>query len=131
MGGHTGPVWAVAFSRHSYKFNAFNSALFILAGLQAGTVMYGSSWIVWTYIWDKLLQITTANMLISTSTALFVYLRSFTVPHPGQANPEHRELAKGGHTGNMLNDWFIGRELNPRMTFPKWLAARHWVAGVG
>lgn len=107
--------------RLMYKFNSFTSALVILAGLGAGTVLYGSSWIVWTYIWDNLLQITTANMLICTTTAIFVYLRSFSVPHPGQSNPENRELAKGGHTGNMLYDFFIGRELNPRLTFPSWM----------
>lgn len=107
--------------RHTYKFNAFNSAVITLAGLAFGTLLYGSSWIVWTYIWDNLVQIVTANMLVATSTAVFVYLRSFSVPHPGQPNPEHRELAKGGHTGHMLYDFFIGRELNPRFTFPRWM----------
>ena len=29
-----------------------------------------------------------------------------------------RELAAGGHTGNMIYDWFIGRELNPRIDLP-------------
>ena len=33
-------------------------------------------------------------------------------------DPNHRVLAAGGHTGNMLYDWFIGRELNPRVTLP-------------
>ena len=27
-------------------------------------------------------------------------------------------MAAGGHTGNLIYDWFIGRELNPRVTFP-------------
>ena len=31
---------------------------------------------------------------------------------------EKRELAAGGHTGNVLYDWYIGRELNPRITLP-------------
>lgn len=39
--------------RHTYKFNAFNSAVITLAGLALGTLLYGSSWIVWTYIWDN------------------------------------------------------------------------------
>jgi len=33
-------------------------------------------------------------------------------------NTELRELAPGGHSGNMLYDWFIGRELNPRVVLP-------------
>lgn len=46
---------------------------------------------------------------------MFVYVRSFSVK-PG--DPNHRQLADGGHTGNMLYDFFIGRELNPRVTLP-------------
>lgn len=107
--------------RHMYKFNAFNSAILQLLALAFGTLLYGTDFVVWTYIWDNFIQILTANMLIATTTAIFVYLRSFTVPHPGQSNPENRELAKGGHSGNMLYDFFIGRELNPRIGFPKWL----------
>ena len=29
-----------------------------------------------------------------------------------------RELAAGGHSGNLIYDWFIGRELNPRVDLP-------------
>lgn len=35
-----------------------------------------------------------------------------------KGNPELRELARGGHTGNVIYDFFIGRELNPRFTLP-------------
>ena len=33
-------------------------------------------------------------------------------------NADSRELAAGGHSGNLIYDWFIGRELNPRITLP-------------
>lgn len=107
--------------RHHYKFNAFNSAVLILAGLAAGTAYQGADFVVWTYIWDNLPQIVTANIIISYTQATYVYLASFSVPHPGQPNPEHRELAEGGHTGNIIYDFFIGRELNPRFTIPNWI----------
>jgi delta14-sterol reductase len=107
--------------RHHYKFNSFNSAVLILAGLGAGTAVEGADFVVWTYIWDNLPQVITANLLIAYAQAIYVYLASFSVPHPGQPNPEHRELAKGGHTGNMIYDFFIGRELNPRLTVPGWI----------
>jgi delta14-sterol reductase len=29
-----------------------------------------------------------------------------------------RELAAGGTTGHMIYDFYIGRELNPRLTLP-------------
>jgi delta14-sterol reductase len=66
-------------------------------------------------MWDHHLQILTANILISYALATFVYIKSFGVK---PKNTEMRELAAGGHSGNMLYDWFIGRELNPRVTLP-------------
>lgn len=107
--------------RLMYKFNGFNSALITLAALGVGTLIWGAHFVVWTYIWDHFLQIVTANMLIAGTTAIYVYLRSFSIPHPGQPNPDHRNLAAGGHTGNMIYDFFIGRELNPRWTIPSYI----------
>ncbi|EKD20194.1 uncharacterized protein L3040_007191 [Drepanopeziza brunnea f. sp. 'multigermtubi'] len=98
-----------------YKLNTWSSTMFTFAILAAGTAYQGADFPVWTYIYDNYLQIVTANMLISYFLATFVYVRSFSVK-PG--NAELRELAAGGHTGNMLYDWFIGRELNPRVTLP-------------
>ena len=104
--------------RHEYKFNSFTSAILILVGLATGTFVYGAEWVVWDFMWEKLTQIYIANLLIAYGISAFVYLRSFTVPHPGQPNAGNRELAKGGHSGNILYDFFIGRELNPRVTIP-------------
>ena len=104
--------------RHTYKFNSFLSALIILGGLAVGTAIQGVTFPVWTFIWDNLNKIITASLLIATAQAIYVYAASFSVPHPGQPNPENRELAKGGHSGNILYDFFIGRELNPRIAIP-------------
>ena len=104
--------------RHSYKFNSFASALLVLAACAVGTFLQGTSFPVWTFIWDRLPEIVTANLIISSALAIYVYLRSFSVPHPDQPNPTHRELAKGGHSGNILYDFFIGRELTPRIDIP-------------
>lgn len=104
--------------RHTYKLNAFASALLVLAACALGTFLQGTSFPVWTFIWDKLPQIVTVNIIISYVLAVYVYLRSFSVPPPGQPNPAHRELAKGGRSGNILYDFYIGRELNPRIDIP-------------
>jgi delta14-sterol reductase len=84
--------------------------------LAAGTITHGSEFAVWTFITDNFVGIMTTNILISYFLATFCYVRSFSVKHP--SDPNHRELAAGGRTGNMLYDWFIGRELNPRVRLP-------------
>ena len=61
------------------------------------------------------MHILTTNLIISYLLATWVYVRSFQVK---PRDPEHRELAEGGHTGNVIYDWFMGRELNPRVTLP-------------
>ncbi|KAF4254451.1 hypothetical protein KXV70_009397 [Aspergillus fumigatus] len=104
--------------RLKYKFNAFLSAVLILSGCAVGTYLYGTEFALWTFLWDNYVQVITANLIICTAIAIFVYLRSFSVPAPGQLNPELRQLAPGGHTGNVLYDFFIGRELNPRIKLP-------------
>jgi delta14-sterol reductase len=97
---------------------AFLSSVLILSGCACGTYLHGAEFVVWTFLWDNYLQVITANLLICSAIAVFVYARSFSVPAPGQRNPEFRELAPGGHTGNILYDFFIGRELNPRVQLP-------------
>lgn len=64
------------------------------------------------------MQIVTSNLLIVIVLSTYVYARSFPIPAPGQANPEYRELTPGGHTGTVLFDFFIGRELNSRVALP-------------
>ncbi|KND93168.1 Delta(14)-sterol reductase [Tolypocladium ophioglossoides CBS 100239] len=101
--------------RLKYKFNTMYSNTATLVALAAGTVAQGAEFPVWTFIDDNYVEILTASVGISYAIATFVYVRSFSVK-PG--NKENRELAAGGHTGNLLYDWFIGRELNPRVTIP-------------
>ena len=81
----------------------------------AGTWVLGPDFQVWSFINKNYVQLLTTNIIISYALAVYVYVQSFTVkPH----NREKRELAAGGHTGSMIYDFFIGRELNPRISFP-------------
>lgn len=80
-----------------------------------GTLTQGPDFSVWSFIWENYLQILTANLGIAFALACFVYVRSFSIK-PG--NADHREFAAGGLTGNLIYDWFIGRELNPRINLP-------------
>ncbi|ORY18046.1 sterol C-14 reductase-like protein [Clohesyomyces aquaticus] len=99
-----------------YRFNSFSSAVFIMVILGAGTAVEGADWPLWVFISDNYIPLLTTNILIAFYLACYVYVLSFTVQHP--KDPNMRELAAGGHSGNLIYDWFIGRELNPRVTFP-------------
>nr|POE88076.1 delta(14)-sterol reductase [Quercus suber] len=98
-----------------YRFNAFNSFVVIVAICALGTWMLGPDFPVWTFINRNYIQLLTSNILIAYGLASFVYLKSFSVK---RGDPEKRELAAGGHSGNVIYDWYIGRELNPRITLP-------------
>ncbi|KAI0128310.1 delta(14)-sterol reductase like protein [Xylariales sp. AK1849] len=98
-----------------YRMNALATSAFVLVACAAGTIAQGAEFPVWTFISDNYLQILTANNIISYALAIYVYIASFSVK-PG--NAEKRELAAGGHTGNLIYDFYIGRELNPRCTLP-------------
>jgi len=80
-----------------------------------GTLLQGADFFVWKFMYDNYVQIITVNLFLVFILATFIYVRSFSIK-PG--NPDLRELAAGGQSGNMLYDWFIGRELNPRITIP-------------
>jgi Delta14-sterol reductase len=101
--------------RRSNHLEALNSALIIVGAAATGTAIKGADFALWTFIWDNQLQLLTASIGIATALSHFVYVRSFQVKGK---NPELRELAAGGHSGNVIYDWFIGRELNPRVTLP-------------
>ncbi|KAL8973096.1 MAG: hypothetical protein Q9183_000165 [Haloplaca sp. 2 TL-2023] len=102
-------------ARLEYKFNAFSSGVTVLLFAAIGTYLQGPDFFLWTFIWDNYVQLITVNLGIAFFLACFVYHRSFSVK---AGNHHKRELALGGHTGNLMYDWFIGRELNPRIDIP-------------
>ena len=81
----------------------------------AGTWVLGPDFQVWSFINRNYIQLLSCEIIVAFSLAIFVYIHSFSVK---AHNKEKRELAAGGHTGNMIYDFFIGRELNPRITIP-------------
>ncbi|CAE6436127.1 unnamed protein product [Rhizoctonia solani] len=59
-----------------------------------------------TFIYDHWVGLCTAVILNSLIHATCCYIMS-------TQNQDQRLLALGGNTGNVIYDWFIGRELNP------------------
>ncbi|KAI1497722.1 putative C-14 sterol reductase [Biscogniauxia marginata] len=100
-----------------YYFNAFSSTIIQLFACAVGTYMQGADFIAWTYITDNYVQLLTANIFIASGLSILVYIHSFGVDTK-YPNNNLRELAVGGHSGNFIYDFYIGRELNPRVTLP-------------
>ncbi|GIC89444.1 uncharacterized protein Aud_005859 [Aspergillus udagawae] len=96
---------------------AFSASVVTLAICAAGTYFQGIDFPVWSYITDNYVQLLTANILIAYALSAFLYIYSFTVD-TNYPNRDLRELAAGGATSNPIYDFFIGRELNPRVTLP-------------
>ncbi|KAF5618382.1 delta14-sterol reductase [Fusarium sp. NRRL 52700] len=98
-----------------YRFNSFSSSVVQLIACAVGTYIYGAEFPVWTFMTTNYLQLLTTSTVLTFIVSIYIYVGSFSVK---KGNPELRELAKGGHTGRIIYDFFIGRELNPRVTLP-------------
>lgn len=61
------------------------------------------------YLYDHMLEILNATLLVSYVGSTVLYLAPYLF------YKEEPLLAAGGNTGNPVFDWFIGRELNPRI----------------
>uniref|UniRef100_A0A7N8YQB1 Delta(14)-sterol reductase TM7SF2 n=1 Tax=Mastacembelus armatus TaxID=205130 RepID=A0A7N8YQB1_9TELE len=59
------------------------------------------------YLFELLLPLAVCAIAVSFLFSIYLYIRSFWAPS--------HTLALGGNTGNPLYDFFIGRELNPRI----------------
>uniref|UniRef100_A0A3B4UUZ9 Delta(14)-sterol reductase TM7SF2 n=1 Tax=Seriola dumerili TaxID=41447 RepID=A0A3B4UUZ9_SERDU len=59
------------------------------------------------YLFELLLPLAVCAIAVSFLLSVYLYIRSFWAPS--------HALALGGNTGNPLYDFFIGRELNPRI----------------
>ncbi|KAG7666414.1 ERG24 [[Candida] subhashii] len=68
------------------------------------------------FIYDNQLELTIVTIIFSFMLAVFVYLISFIpLRKPNGFKTNERVLSVNGNTGNPIYDWFIGRELNPRI----------------
>ena len=60
-------------------------------------------------LYEKYVELIAASVIFSVALSIYLYTTSFL---------PHQILAKGGNTGNVIYDFFIGRELNPRINIP-------------
>ena len=64
-----------------------------------------------TIVYEKFLPLASAAFVFSFALAVYLYAKSFN---------EGALLAKGGNSSYVLYDWFLGRELNPRIGSFDW-----------
>ncbi|XP_019108775.1 delta(14)-sterol reductase LBR isoform X2 [Larimichthys crocea] len=89
--------------RLKYRTNGF-FAIVVSSLAVAAVVYYG---VDLTYIHSNFLQLASASFLISVLLSVYLYVRSrYAAP---------AQLALGGNSGNVVYDFFKGRELNPRI----------------
>ncbi|KAJ2817629.1 erg24, C-14 sterol reductase, partial [Coemansia furcata] len=96
--------------RLDYPINGLSSFLVTLCTAAMVHSKFGIAPFLW--IADHFFQLAAASYIFATTQAMFVYLRSFRRPSSG-AQPVM--LALAGNSGNPVYDFFIGRELNPRI----------------
>lgn len=89
--------------RLKYRTNGF-FAIAVSSVVTAAAVHQG---VDLTYIHSHFLQLAVAALIISVLLSVYLYIRS------RHAAPEQRAL--GGNSGNVVYDFFKGRELNPRI----------------
>ncbi|RLV90440.1 Delta [Spathaspora sp. JA1] len=69
------------------------------------------------FVYDNQLELTIVTTIFSVLLAVFVYICSFIpLTKPNGSGTKERILSVNGNTGNPIYDWFIGRELNPRLS---------------
>ncbi|KAF9915376.1 erg24, C-14 sterol reductase [Lobosporangium transversale] len=93
-----------------YKVNALRTMMLIFA-LIAATV-YTKGVKPFLFLYDHFLGLITASLVWTYGLSIFVYIWSFLPDSNGQ----EKILACGGNTGNMIYDFVLGRELNPRFS---------------
>lgn len=68
------------------------------------------------FLYRHQLELTMVTIIFSFLMSFFVYAISFIpLRQPNGANTSERILSINGNSGSVLYDWYIGRELNPRI----------------
>lgn len=68
------------------------------------------------FLYQNQFKLICVTIVFSFAMANFVYIYSFLpLSKPNKAGTKEKILTLNGNTGNPIYDWFIGRELNPRI----------------
>jgi delta14-sterol reductase len=104
-------VWGTVLrdgSRLKYKFNGSRVMFAVFALVMARLWYTEGTMPEFVFLYDHLLELANVAILFSIGLATYSYIVSF-------CRATEPILAEGGNTGNVIFDWFIGRELNTRI----------------
>ena len=94
--------------RLKYTMNGLHAFVIMHVFFVVGYCFYN---LPFSFVYDKYLAFAVSAMVFSFLLAVYLYARSFR---------KGALLALGGNSGNIVYDWFIGRELNPRIGIFDW-----------
>lgn len=105
-------------SKLTYLINGISIVSFLLVLLASRFVITAGALPELQFLYSHILEFTVISILFSFAFSTFIYFFSFiTLRTPNNSTTDEKNdkiLATGGNTGNVIYDWFIGRELNPR-----------------
>lgn len=104
-------------TRLNYNINGIYISAILITILSA-RLFSSTNWylIEFEFLYDNILSLICTTIIFSWLLAVFVYLAAFIpLTKPNGVNTNERILSINGNTGNPIYDWFIGRELNPRI----------------
>lgn len=97
--------------RLGYVINGWNCLVTTAIVVAAAQYYVPGFDLVW--LADNVLPVATASIIFSFILSIYLYASSFSKDSDGG----EKLLAEGGNSGKFLYDFFIGRELNPRISF--------------
>lgn len=104
-------------SRLTYRINGLSMSATLMAVLAARAFSSSTFFVPeLQFVYDHQLQLIMVTIIFSYVLATLVYLGSFVpLRKPNAAGTNERILSVNGNSGNPIYDWFMGRELNPRI----------------
>lgn len=99
-----------------YKINGISMSSALILVLSFRYVLTNGQLPELHFLYEHHIDICIVTTLFSIILSVYLYLTSF-IPllRKNGMNTNERIMALGGNTGNVIYDWFIGRELNPRI----------------
>lgn len=104
-------------SKLNYNINGIYISTILLSILTA-RLFYVKNYFLpeFDFLYNNILPLIFVTIIFSFLLAIFVFIISFIpLTKPNGLNSNERILSVNGNTKNPIYDWFIGRELNPRI----------------